>query len=90
MSLTHIKKTGQSEVILASDDRLSISVPIQIKRRGGRKVLAVPGGESATRQWDNDPTPLQRALPRRHLWLAFGAGYNEVAKGNCQEGGRGQ
>ncbi len=39
MSMTRINKTGEPQVILASDGRLPISVPIEIKRRSGRKLL---------------------------------------------------
>ena len=36
MSETQIHQTGQSQVIVASDGSVSLSVPIQIKRRSGR------------------------------------------------------
>ena len=59
-------------VIPASDGRLTISVPIQIKRRGGRKLVTLPSGATeATRPWDKEPTPLQLALARGHRWLAM-------------------
>jgi hypothetical protein len=38
MSLTRICKNGKPHVVAASDGRLTISVPIQIKRRSGRKT----------------------------------------------------
>lgn len=69
MSLTRINKTGQPQVIPASDGRLTISVPIQIKRRGGRKLVTAPSGAEQPR--DGDPTPLQLALARGHRWLAL-------------------
>jgi len=47
-NLTRINKTGEPQVIPASDGRLAISVPIQIKRRSGRKLVALPTGETAT------------------------------------------
>lgn len=72
MSMTRIHKTGEPQVIPASDGRLTISVPIQIKRRSGRKVVTLPGGEAgATRPWDGEPTPLQLALARGHRGLAM-------------------
>ncbi|MGH8565022.1 MAG: LacI family transcriptional regulator [Gammaproteobacteria bacterium] len=69
MSLTRINKTGEPQVIPASDGRLTITVPIQIKRRNGRKLVTLPQGTEQRR--DGDPTPLQLALARGHRWLAL-------------------
>lgn len=67
-----IKTTGAAGVIPASDGRLTLIVPIQIKRRSGRKLVTLPNGESATpRPWGTAPTPLQLALARGHRWLAM-------------------
>jgi hypothetical protein len=67
-----IKTTGAAGVIPASDGRLTLIVPIQIKRRGGRKLVTLPNGESATpRPWGTAPTPLKLALARGHRWLAM-------------------
>ena len=53
------------DVIEASDGRLTLSIPIQIKRRSGRKLVTLPNGETApVRPWDVAPTPLQLALAR--------------------------
>ncbi len=71
MSLTRIDQTGEPNVIAASDGRLTISVPIQIKRRNGRKVVTLPSGDTTPRPWDGEPTPLQLALARGHQWLAM-------------------
>ena len=72
MSEIRIRKTGEPDVIEASDGRLTLSVPIQIKRRGGRKLVTLPNGETApVRPWDVAPTPLQLALARGHRWLAM-------------------
>lgn len=72
MSLTRINKTGPPLVAAASDGRLTISVPIQIKRRSGRKLVTLPNGAiGATRPWDGEPTPLQLVLARGHRWLAM-------------------
>lgn len=68
MSLTQIK-TGEPKVIPASDGRLTITVPVQIKRRSGRKLLTFPSG--AERPRDGDPTALQLALARGYRWLAM-------------------
>jgi hypothetical protein len=72
VSLTRINKAGRPQVIPASDGCLTISVPIQIKRRSGRKLVTLPNGEAgASRPWDGAPTPLQLALARGHRWLAM-------------------
>ena len=47
-------------------------MPIQIKRRSGRKLVTLPNGETApVRPWDMTPTPLQLALARGHRWLGM-------------------
>lgn len=67
-----IDKTGQAEVITASDGSLTVSVPIRIKRRGSRKTVTLPDGHSGQpRPWDATPTPMQLALARGHRWLAM-------------------
>ena len=67
-----IQKTGEPDIVEASDGRLTLSVPIQIKRRSGRKLVTLPNGETApVRPWDVAPTPLQLALARGHRWLAM-------------------
>lgn len=72
MNEVRIHKTGAPEVIESSDGRLTLSVPIQIKRRSGRKQVTLPNGEAATpRPWDTAATPLQLALARGHRWLAL-------------------
>lgn len=72
MSEIRIQKTGEPDVIEASDGRLTLSVPIQIKRRSGRKLVTLPSSETVpVRPWDVTPTPLQLALARGHRWLAM-------------------
>ena len=72
MSEILIDRTGQPEVIAASDGSLTVTVPIRIKRRGLRKVVTLPdGGKMQPRPWDDTPTPLQLALARGHRWLAM-------------------
>lgn len=67
-----IYKTGQPEVITASDGSLTVTVPIRIKRRGSRKAVTLPdGGAVQPRPWDDTPTPIQLALARGHRWLAM-------------------
>ena len=72
MSEIRIQKTGEPAVIEASDGRLTLSVPIQFKRRSGRKLVTLPNGETTrARPWDTAATPLQLALARGHRWLAM-------------------
>lgn len=67
-----IQKTGDPDILQTSDGRLTLSVPIQIKRRSGRKLVTLPNGETApVRPWDVAPTSLQLALARGHRWLAM-------------------
>lgn len=67
-----IDKTGQAEVITASDGSLTVTLPIQIRRRGSRKAVTLPdGGVVQPRPWDDTPTPIQLALARGHRWLAM-------------------
>ena len=76
MSEIQIRSTGTTEVIQSSDGRITLSVPIQIKRRSGRKQMTLPNGQSGRpgkllRPWDVAATPLQLALARGHRWLAM-------------------
>ena len=70
MSETRIQQTGEPAVVEASDGRLTLSVPIRIKRRSGRKLVTLPTGEALpAKPWDTAPTALQLALARGHRWL---------------------
>lgn len=72
MSGTRIHRTGTPNVIPSSDGKLTLSIPIQIKRRSGRKLVTLPNGEIAkARPWDTTATPLQLALARGYRWLAM-------------------
>ena len=76
MSEIRIQRTGEPDVIEANDGRLTLSVPIQIKRRSGRKQVSLPidpttGEPAKARPWDTATTPLQLALARGHRWLAM-------------------
>lgn len=72
MSQIRIAQIGTPDVISSSDGRLTLSIPIQIKRRSGRKLVTLPNGETAQpRPWDVAATPLQLALARGHRWLAM-------------------
>jgi hypothetical protein len=72
MTVILINRTGQPEAVAASDGSLTVTVPIRIKRRGLRKTITLPDGDSGQyRSWDAEPTPLQLALARGHRWLAL-------------------
>ena len=72
MNEVRIHKTGAPEVIQSSDGRLTLSVPIQFKRRAGRKQVTLPSGEPGKhRPRDTATTALQLALARGHRWLAM-------------------
>ena len=72
MNEVRIHKTGEPEVIQSSDGRLTLSVPIQFKRRAGRNQVTLPNGEPGKpRPWDTTGTALQLALARGHPWLAL-------------------
>lgn len=69
---TRIHRTGAPNVTSSSDGRLTLSIPIQIKRRSGRKLVTLPNGETAkARPWNTAATPLQLALARGHRWLVM-------------------
>ncbi|MDO8369361.1 MAG: LacI family transcriptional regulator [Candidatus Nitrotoga sp.] len=72
MSGIRIAQTDVADVIPSSDGRLTLSIPIQIKRYSGRKLVVLPNGETA-QPWPGDSaqTPLQLALARGHRWLAM-------------------
>ena len=72
MNEVRIHKTGAPEVIQSSDGRLTLSIPIQFKRRAGRKQVTLPSNEPGKhRPWDTATTALQLALARGHRWLAM-------------------
>ena len=72
MSELRIYKIGESDILQASDGRMTLSVPIQIKRRSGRKLVTLPNGKTAkARPLDTAAAPLQLALARGHRWLAM-------------------
>ncbi len=63
-------QTGQASIIEDSNRKLSISIPINLKRRSGRRLITLPDGSTQEpRPWDTEPTPLQLALARGHRWL---------------------
>lgn len=67
-----IKTRDENPTMMKSDAGYAISVPIQIKRRGGRKaVRRTDGDHSLLRLEDHFLTPMQRALAYGHRWLAM-------------------
>lgn len=67
-----MSQSGDPSVFETSNGKLSISVPISLKRRSGRQLITLPDGKThEPRPWDTDPTPLQLALARGHCWLAM-------------------
>jgi hypothetical protein len=72
MNEIQIQLTGTTDVMATSDGRLTLSVPIQVKRRSGCKRVLLPNGETAKpKAWNTKATPLQLALARGHRWLAM-------------------
>ena len=72
MNAVRIRRSGVPDVGAASDGRVTRSVPIQIKRHSGRKLLTLPGGEAAhPRPWELVATPMQLALAEGYRWLAM-------------------
>jgi hypothetical protein len=72
MSQILIQKKGDIEATQSSDGGLTVTVPIRITRRGKRKAITTPDGTPVQlKPWNSEPTPIQRALVRAHLWLAL-------------------
>lgn len=70
MSELLIQPTGQPGRVLSSDGNITISIPIQIKRRSGRKHITLPSGEPLKpATLIPSPTTLQSALVRGYRWL---------------------
>ena len=61
---------GQASEVVASDGSVVLNVPITLRQRSGRRVVAGggPRGESGERT-RTGATPLQLALARGHRWL---------------------
>ena len=72
MNETKIKAIGESDVAVASDGSLHVTVPIKITRRGRSKAVLLPDGAAfQPRVWDAEPTQMQLALARGHRWLGL-------------------
>lgn len=61
---------GQASEIVASDGGVVVNVPITLRQRSGRRVVAVGGsGCESSERTRTGATPLQLALARGHRWL---------------------
>ena len=69
--MSAIRVEGTAEVVPCSDGRLTLHIPIQIRRQGGCKKITLPNGDSGMPQKLSKPTAMQRALARGHRWLAM-------------------
>ena len=69
--MTAINVNGAADVIPSSDGKLTLNIPIQIRRRGGCKRITLPNGEAGTPHKPQKPTSIQLALARGHRWLAM-------------------
>jgi hypothetical protein len=69
--MTAINVNGAADVIPSSDGKLTLNIPIQIRRRGGCKRITLPNGEAGTPHKPLAPTAIQQALARGHRWLAM-------------------
>ena len=63
-------KTGNAEQITDSAGGITLSVPIEFKRRNGRCLVTLPDGKVRRneRPWDLAATPEQLALARGMVW----------------------
>lgn len=61
---------GQASEIVASDGGVVLNVPITLRQRSGRRVVAVgASGCESEKRTRTGATPLQLALARGHRWL---------------------
>jgi len=69
--MSAIRVEDKAEVVPCSDGRLTLQIPIRIRRRSGCKKITLPDGESGMPQKPSKPTSMQRALARGYRWLAM-------------------
>jgi hypothetical protein len=70
MSRPTLTVAGQASEIVASDGGVVLNVPITLRQRSGRRVVAVGGfGCESGERTRIGATPLQLALARGHRWL---------------------
>ena len=61
---------GQATEVVVSDGGVVLNVPITLRQRSGRRVVAVGGsGYESDERTRIGATPLQLALARAHRWL---------------------
>lgn len=78
--------SGPAAEIVASDGGVTLNIPIALKRRSGRRVVAVDGsGCESSPRIQIGATPLQLALARGHRWLRMleagdAASMSEIAR----------
>ncbi len=85
MRHTILEFPGDPILFKSVDGSVTISIPIRIKRYGGRREVVVPQGVSARLMDDHQPTALQIALARGHRWMRLiesgkAANLAEIAK----------
>lgn len=85
MRHTILEFPGEPMVLRAADGTVTVSIPIRIKRYGGRRQVVVPQGISATLTGERAPTAIQIALARGHRWMrqvesGKAANLTEIAK----------
>ena len=71
MNEININRMGVTDIIPSSDGRLTLIIPIKIRRRGSNKVVTLPNGEIGKPHTPHEPTAMQMALARGHRWLAM-------------------
>jgi len=69
--MTTVKINGAIDIIPSSDGKLTLNIPIHIRRRGGSRRITLPNGEAGKPQKPLDPSTIQLALARGHRWLAM-------------------
>ena len=69
MRTNTIDFTGDPLLLRTANGGVTVSIPIRIRRYGGRKQVVVPQGISAGLNSVVAPTALQVALSRGHRWL---------------------
>ena len=69
MRTNTIDFTGDPLLLRSANGGVTVSIPIRIRRYGGRKQVVVPQGISGDLNATAAPTALQVALAGGHRWL---------------------
>lgn len=78
--------SGPAAEVVASDGGVTLSIPIALRRRSGRRVVVSQGSEFESESRTRTvATPLQLALARGHRWLRMlesreAASMSEIAR----------